>query len=96
MAKGGKATRRRLNNGEARERIIEVAETLFATRGYDSVSFRDLTQEAGVSLSAIHYHFGSKAGVLSEIFARRAKSPDQEAHGSPRGRAPLPGRAAGA
>jgi AcrR family transcriptional regulator len=72
MAKGGKATRRRLNNGEARERIVEVAETLFATRGYDAVSFRDLTQEAGVSLSAIHYHFGSKAGVLSEIFARRA------------------------
>jgi AcrR family transcriptional regulator len=72
MPKGGKATRRRLNNGEARERIIAVAETMFATRGYDAVSFRDLTQEAGVSLSAIHYHFGSKAGVLSEIFARRA------------------------
>jgi AcrR family transcriptional regulator len=72
MAKGGRAMRRRLNNGEARERIIAVAETLFATQGYDSVSFRDLTQEAGVSLSAIHYHFGSKAGVLSEIFARRA------------------------
>ena len=73
MAKGGKAMRRRLNNGEARGDIA-VAETLFATKGYDAVSFRDLTQEAGVSLSAIHYHFGSKAGVLSEIFARRAIS----------------------
>ena len=34
--------------------------------------FDSLTAAAGVSLSAIHYHFGSKEAVLSEIFARRA------------------------
>jgi AcrR family transcriptional regulator len=62
----------RLNHGEARERILHAAEKLFAVDGYDAVSFRDLTNAAGVSLSAIHYHFGSKQAVLSEIFARRA------------------------
>jgi AcrR family transcriptional regulator len=67
-----RAGRKRLNPGEARERIIEAAETLFAADGFDAVSFRDLTAAAGVSLSAIHYHFGSKQAVLSEIFARRA------------------------
>jgi AcrR family transcriptional regulator len=67
-----KKPRERLNHGEARERIIEAAERLFAISGYDAVSFRDLTDAAGVSLSAIHYHFGSKQAVLSEIFARRA------------------------
>ena len=72
MARARRAPRRRLNPGEARERIIEAAETLFASDGYDVVSFRDLTAAAGVSLSAIHYHFGSKEAVLSEIFARRA------------------------
>jgi AcrR family transcriptional regulator len=72
MARVKKASRKRLNPGEARERIIEAAETLFASDGYDGVSFRDLTAAAGVSLSAIHYHFGSKEAVLSEIFARRA------------------------
>jgi AcrR family transcriptional regulator len=72
MRKGGKAPRHRLNHGEARGRIIEAAEKLFAVDGYDAVSFRDLTAAAGVSLSAIHYHFGSKQAVLSEIFARRA------------------------
>jgi AcrR family transcriptional regulator len=61
-----------LNAGEARELIIEAAETRFAAEGYDAVSFRDLTAAAGVSLSAIHYHFGSKEAVLSEIFSRRA------------------------
>jgi AcrR family transcriptional regulator len=62
----------RLNHGEARERILDAAEKLFAVSGYDAVSFRDLTEAAGVSLSAIHYHFGSKQAVFSEIFARRA------------------------
>ncbi len=67
-----KKPREQLNHGEARERIIEAAERLFAVSGYDATSFRDLTDAAGVSLSAIHYHFGSKQAVLSEIFARRA------------------------
>jgi AcrR family transcriptional regulator len=72
MPKAGKASQHRLSHGEARERIIEAAEHLFAVDGYDAVSFRDLTAAAGVSLSAIHYHFGSKEAVLSEIFVRRA------------------------
>jgi AcrR family transcriptional regulator len=72
MPKAKRASQHRLSHGEARERIIEAAEHLFAVDGYDAVSFRDLTAAAGVSLSAIHYHFGSKEAVLSEIFARRA------------------------
>jgi AcrR family transcriptional regulator len=72
MRKGGKASRKRLSHGEAKERILRTAEKLFAIDGYDAVSFRDLTAAAGVSLSAIHYHFGSKEAVLSEIFSRSA------------------------
>ena len=77
MPNGGRTRQRRLQHGEARERIIEAAEKLFAVDGYDAVSFRDLTAAAGVSLSAIHYHFGSKEAVFSEIFARRACSPHE-------------------
>jgi AcrR family transcriptional regulator len=63
---------RRLPHGAARDRILDAAERLFAEAGLDGVSFRDLAGAAGVSLSAIHYHFGSKHAVLSEIFERRA------------------------
>jgi AcrR family transcriptional regulator len=62
----------RLPHGRARELILDAAEVLFSHSHLDAVSFRDLAREAGVSLSAIHYHFGSKEGVLTEIFARRA------------------------
>jgi AcrR family transcriptional regulator len=73
MVRSGRAARKRLVPGEARERILDAAETLFALKGFDAVSFRDLTATAGVSLSAIHYHFGSKQAVLSEVFARRSR-----------------------
>ena len=72
MRKEAKGKRRRLQHGEAHDRILDAAERLFAEKGYDAVSFRDLTEAAGVSLSAIHYHFGSKLAVFSEIFSRRS------------------------
>ena len=49
MPKGGKSPQRRLRHGEARERILDAAEKMFAVEGYDNVSFRSLTPAAGVS-----------------------------------------------
>ena len=63
----------RLANGLVKARITETAETLFAEVGFDAVSFRDITNRAGVAVSAIQYHFGSKHAILSEIFARHSK-----------------------
>ena len=71
---GANRTAGRMPNGAARERILDAAESLFALHGLDGVSFRDITARAGVSLSAIHYHFGSKQLVLSDIFYRRARA----------------------
>lgn len=62
----------RLAHGEAQKRILDAAEILFAERSPDLVSFRDLAAAAGVSLSAIHYHFGSKEALLRQIFTIRA------------------------
>ena len=64
---------KRLPHGQAKPRILDAAEVLFANAGLDGVSFRDLAKAAGVSLSAIHYHFGSKRAVLADVFARRAR-----------------------
>lgn len=57
----------------ARERILRAAETLFAERGIDAVSLREVTVDAGVNVAAIHYYFGSKEALLEEIFVSRAK-----------------------
>ncbi len=53
---------------ETRQRIVETAEKLFALRGIEAVSIRDITQAAGVNLAAINYHFGTKYGLAAEVF----------------------------
>lgn len=53
-----------------RSRILEVAEDLFAERGLDRVSIRDITRKARVNLAAINYHFGSKDDLIVAVFER--------------------------
>lgn len=53
---------------ETRKRVIEAAEKLFALRGIEAVSVRDITQAAGVNLAAINYHFGTKNALAAEVF----------------------------
>lgn len=53
-----------------RERILDAAERLFAERGFDGTSIRDVTTEAGVNLAAVHYHFGSKEDLVREVLRR--------------------------
>jgi AcrR family transcriptional regulator len=54
-----------------RERLLRAGERLFAERGIDGVTVREINQLAGQrNSSALHYHFGSREGLLSEIRAR--------------------------
>jgi AcrR family transcriptional regulator len=51
--------------------VLTAAERLFALHGFQNVSVRDITAEAGVNLASVNYHFGSKDALLFEIFRRR-------------------------
>jgi len=61
-----------------RERILEVAERLFAEYGMSGVGLRAISAEAQVNLASIAYHFGSKDGLLEALFAQRAAPIAQE------------------
>lgn len=52
-------------------RILDTAEALFAEQGFDATSLRSITGAAEVNLAAVHYHFGSKAGLIEAVFSRR-------------------------
>jgi TetR/AcrR family transcriptional regulator, regulator of cefoperazone and chloramphenicol sensitivity len=47
----------------ARARIRDAALTLFAERGLDSATIRDIAKAAGVSSGLVRHHFGSKEGL---------------------------------
>ncbi|MEO5812824.1 MAG: TetR/AcrR family transcriptional regulator [Rhodanobacter sp.] len=54
-----------------KDRILGAAEVLFAQRGFDGASLRQLTAAAGVNLAAVNYHFGSKEKLVEQVFRRR-------------------------
>lgn len=58
--------------------VFCAAERLFALNGFQNVSVRDITAEAGVNLASVNYHFGSKDALLFEIFRRRTAELNRE------------------
>ncbi|MGC8518333.1 MAG: TetR/AcrR family transcriptional regulator [Steroidobacteraceae bacterium] len=52
-------------------RILEAAERLFVELGLEATSLRLITQQAGVNLAAVNYHFRSKDALFEAVFARR-------------------------
>jgi AcrR family transcriptional regulator len=58
--------------------VFNAAERLFALHGFQNVSVRDITADAGVNLASVNYHFGSKDALLFEIFRRRTSELNRE------------------
>jgi AcrR family transcriptional regulator len=56
---------------DVRNRILDVAEALFCERGFEGVSVRELTAEAGCNLAAVNYYFGGKDKLYAEMFRRQ-------------------------
>lgn len=54
--------------------IIETAERLFAERGFDGTSVRDIADEAGINVAMISYYFGSKEKLMEALFELRVGS----------------------
>lgn len=47
--------------------IAQVASRLFASRGYDATSVREIVEAAGVTKPTLYYHFGSKEGLAQAL-----------------------------
>lgn len=62
---------RRPRESTTRLRLIRAGEHLFARRGLDLVSVQDINKLAGQrNASAVHYHFGSREGLIDAIAAK--------------------------
>ena len=52
---------------------MEVAEKLFAAKGFNGTSVRDIADTAGVNIAMISYYFGSKEKLFEAMFAYRSE-----------------------
>lgn len=69
MARSGESTK---------QKILDVAERLFAEQGYHGVTVRQITREAGVDVALANYHFGPKNKLFEAVMLRRANLHMQE------------------
>jgi TetR/AcrR family transcriptional regulator, transcriptional repressor for nem operon len=53
-------------------RILDVAERLAQTRGFNGFSYADIAIELGITKAALHYHFASKADLGQALIGRYA------------------------
>jgi AcrR family transcriptional regulator len=58
---------------DKKEHIMEVAVALFAEKGYEGTSIRDLAHEADVNIAMINYYFGSKEKLFVALLENKAR-----------------------
>ncbi len=64
----------RLNRRQAakvrtRQKVLDAARTLFAERGYDAATIRDIAKGAGMSTGAVFANFQDKAELFEAVFS---------------------------
>ena len=53
-----------------RESILDAADQLFGELGFDAATTREISERSQVNKALIHYHFGSKEGLLTAVLER--------------------------
>lgn len=59
---------------ERKNEILDVAESLFATKGFDNTSTNDILNVIGIARGTLYYHFKSKEEILDAVIDRMETS----------------------
>lgn len=57
-----------------RNEILDAAEQLFVTKGFDKTSTNDILERVGIARGTLYYHFGSKEAILDAIIQRMSET----------------------
>jgi AcrR family transcriptional regulator len=57
---------------KSRERVLDAAEQIMASRGFEAATIACVVEESGIPLSSVYHYFGSKDGILLAVMERGA------------------------
>ena len=60
-----------MNYSKKHIQILETAENLFAIKGFEGSTVRDIAEKAGVNIAMISYYFGSKEKLMEALFEQK-------------------------
>ena len=58
---------------ERKNEILDVAEQLFAEKGFDNASTNDIIKRIGIARGTLYHHFGSKEEILDALVERMTR-----------------------
>src|SRR3974390_285543 len=61
-------------NAGTSQRILDIAERLVQTRGFNGFSYADIAKALHVTTASLHYHFPAKAGLGKSLIQRYEKN----------------------
>jgi AcrR family transcriptional regulator len=68
-----KTTRRSPKGERTRAKIVDTAERLFGLKSYETVSQRDVADEAGILIGLVTHHYPNKVSLFDAVISRRAE-----------------------
>ncbi len=61
---------------DTRQRLLQAATEVFAEKGYESSTIREICGRANANVALVNYHFGDKMELYSEVLGAAFKPPD--------------------
>ncbi len=61
-----------------RSKLLEAAGRIFADKGYEAATIREICRAAGANVAAVNYHFGDKQGLYAEILRQMGRAAQLE------------------
>ena len=54
-------------SADTRQRLVDAAALLFANKGFEHVTVREICKASNANVAAVNYHFGDKAGLYRAV-----------------------------
>lgn len=65
------STKRELNKKERRQRILEISDELFSSKGYEKTSISSIAKKAGLGVGTVYNYFESKDDIFTVVYGRK-------------------------
>jgi AcrR family transcriptional regulator len=65
------------SGADTRAAVLQIALTLFTSKGYEATSMREIAEALGIKKASLYYHFAGKEEILRSLFEQRSSEAEQ-------------------